>query len=29
MSEADFAAAVARAAHAAELVNRTAEPDDA
>ncbi len=26
--EADFAAAVARAAHAAELVNRTAEPDD-
>jgi dihydrofolate synthase/folylpolyglutamate synthase len=28
VSEADFAAAVARAAHAAELVNRTAEPDD-
>jgi dihydrofolate synthase / folylpolyglutamate synthase len=28
ISEADFAAAVARAAHAAELVNRTAEPDD-
>ena len=26
--EADFAAAVERAAHAAELVNRTAEPDD-
>ena len=28
VSEADFAAAVARAAQAAELVNRTAEPDD-
>jgi dihydrofolate synthase / folylpolyglutamate synthase len=28
VSEADFAAAVARAAHAAELVNRTLEPDD-
>ena len=28
VSEADFAAAVARAAHAAELVNRTVEPDD-
>jgi dihydrofolate synthase / folylpolyglutamate synthase len=28
ISEADFAAAVERAAHAAELVNRTAEPDD-
>jgi dihydrofolate synthase/folylpolyglutamate synthase len=28
IGEADFAAAVARAAHAAELVNRTAEPDD-
>ena len=28
VSEADFAAAVERAAHAAELVNRTAEPDD-
>src|SRR5215207_5837149 len=28
ISDADFAAAVARAAHAAELVNRTAEPDD-
>jgi dihydrofolate synthase/folylpolyglutamate synthase len=28
ISEADFAAAVARAAHAAELVNRTLEPDD-
>jgi dihydrofolate synthase / folylpolyglutamate synthase len=28
VSEADFAAAVARAAHAAELVNRTQEPDD-
>src|SRR5688500_19741174 len=26
--EADFAAAVQRAAHAAELVNRTQEPDD-
>src|SRR6266508_48716 len=26
--EADFAAAVARAAHAAELVDRTAEPED-
>jgi dihydrofolate synthase / folylpolyglutamate synthase len=28
VSEADFAAAVTRAAQAAELVNRTAEPDD-
>jgi len=28
ISEADFAAAVARAAHAAELVNRTLEPED-
>jgi len=28
VSEADFAAAVQRAAHAAELVNRTQEPDD-
>jgi dihydrofolate synthase/folylpolyglutamate synthase len=28
ISESDFAAAVARAAQAAELVNRTAEPDD-
>jgi dihydrofolate synthase / folylpolyglutamate synthase len=28
VSEADFAAAVERAAHAAELVNRTAGPDD-
>jgi dihydrofolate synthase/folylpolyglutamate synthase len=28
ISEADFAAAVTRAAHAAELVNRTADPDD-
>ena len=28
ISEADFAAAVARAAHAAELVNRTQAPDD-
>jgi dihydrofolate synthase/folylpolyglutamate synthase len=28
ISEADFAAAVGRAAHAAELVNRTADPDD-
>ena len=28
MSEADFAAAVARAAHAAELVEPHAEPDD-
>jgi dihydrofolate synthase / folylpolyglutamate synthase len=28
VSEAEFAAAVARAAHAAELVNRTLEPDD-
>ena len=28
ISEADFAAAVERAAHAAELVDRTAEPDD-
>jgi dihydrofolate synthase/folylpolyglutamate synthase len=28
VSEADFAAAVARAAQAAELVNRTAQPDD-
>jgi dihydrofolate synthase/folylpolyglutamate synthase len=28
IGEADFAAAVARAAHAAELVNRTAQPDD-
>jgi dihydrofolate synthase/folylpolyglutamate synthase len=28
ISEADFAAAVTRAAQAAELVNRTAEPDD-
>jgi dihydrofolate synthase / folylpolyglutamate synthase len=28
VSEVDFAAAVARAAQAAELVNRTAEPDD-
>jgi dihydrofolate synthase/folylpolyglutamate synthase len=28
VSDADFAAAVARAAQAAELVNRTAEPDD-
>jgi dihydrofolate synthase / folylpolyglutamate synthase len=28
VSEADFAAAVARAAQAAELVNRTADPDD-
>ncbi len=28
VSEADFAAAVERAAHAAELVNRNAEPDD-
>jgi dihydrofolate synthase/folylpolyglutamate synthase len=28
VSEADFAAAVGRAAQAAELVNRTAEPDD-
>jgi dihydrofolate synthase / folylpolyglutamate synthase len=28
VSEADFAAAVARAAHAAELVNRTASPED-
>jgi dihydrofolate synthase/folylpolyglutamate synthase len=28
ISEADFAAAVQRAAHAAELVNRTQEPDD-
>jgi dihydrofolate synthase/folylpolyglutamate synthase len=28
VAEADFAAAVARAAQAAELVNRTAEPDD-
>jgi dihydrofolate synthase / folylpolyglutamate synthase len=28
IGEADFAAAVARAAQAAELVNRTAEPDD-
>src|SRR5687768_731665 len=28
VSEADFAAAVARAAQAAELVNRTAEPED-
>ncbi|HEY1358047.1 MAG TPA: cyanophycin synthetase [Thermoleophilaceae bacterium] len=28
VSEADFAAAVTRAAHAAELVNRTADPDD-
>jgi dihydrofolate synthase / folylpolyglutamate synthase len=28
VSESDFAAAVARAAHAAELVNRTLDPDD-
>src|SRR3712207_510106 len=28
VSEADFAAAVSRAAHAAEMVNRTAEEDD-
>ena len=28
VSEADFAAAVGRAAHAAELVDRTADPDD-
>jgi dihydrofolate synthase / folylpolyglutamate synthase len=28
ISEADFAAAVSRAAHAAELVNRTVDPDD-
>jgi dihydrofolate synthase/folylpolyglutamate synthase len=28
VSEGDFAAAVARAAHAAELVDRTADPDD-
>jgi dihydrofolate synthase / folylpolyglutamate synthase len=28
VSEADFAAAVTRAAHAAELVNRTLQPDD-
>jgi len=28
ISEADFGAAVTRAAHAAELVNRTADPDD-
>src|SRR5918996_1867128 len=28
VSEADFAAAVQRAAHAAELVNRTQDPDD-